>query len=107
MDGEFICCFLQITNCPGKGLNFNLSFFPGVAFSSASSDFREARYLVAESLSLGLTLSVVSCSTKIARKKGKENLRSVQNIIQALLDFKRINGLLTIFLSALFGQSIF
>jgi hypothetical protein len=40
------------------------------SFSSASSDFKDARYLVAEPLSPGSVLSVVSYSMKIARQKG-------------------------------------
>jgi hypothetical protein len=39
-------------------------------FSSASSDFRDTRYLEAESLSLGSMPSVVCYSMKTVRQKG-------------------------------------
>jgi hypothetical protein len=64
-------------------------------FSCASLDFKDARYLTAESLSSGSTPSVVSYSMKTVRQKGEGNLRWVQNIIHALLNFKKINWLLT------------
>jgi hypothetical protein len=60
--------FFKLAHARARVWTSSLASFRA-AFSSASLDFRDARYLVVESLSPRSTLSVVSCSMKTARQK--------------------------------------
>jgi hypothetical protein len=66
--------FFKLATARARAWTSSLASFQAT-FSSASSDFKDARYLIAESLSPGLMLSVVSCSMKTARQKGGEEFK--------------------------------